>query len=173
MWWFIDVPPCVSRVGAPGALSPDTQSISTKMKTKTAKGVQHASVKCLALVMAFSISASPAIAQFAASLIFRSGDAQVFANPGDVSAEAVLLSSGTIGVTLQLDGLLRYQFEQLTGAHLGDPLAVILCGQTLINPVVTDRISTGQVSLPAPSLDMAERIADVISGRKTCEHLDP
>ncbi|NNE86520.1 MAG: hypothetical protein HKN27_00460 [Silicimonas sp.] len=115
----------------------------------------------------------PAHAQFASSLIFRAGDDQVFANPGDVQAEAVLLADGGIGVTLQLEGLLRYQFEQLTGAHLGNPLAVILCGRTLINPVVTERISTGQVSLPAPSLDAADRIADVISGRAGCARLDP
>lgn len=144
------------------------------MKTNTrARERKPASLKRLVLVMAFSISASPAVPQFAASLIFRSGDAQVVANPGDVSAEAVLLSSDTVGVTLKLDGLLRYQFEQLTGAHLGDPLAVILCGRTLVNPVVTGRISSGLVSLPAPSLDMAERIADVITGHKTCAHLDP
>ena len=56
-------------------------------------------------------------------------------------------------------------FADLTGQAVGQPMAVTLCGRTLTQPVVRDRIDSGRMAWPtAPASMTSDRTGDAHHG---------
>ena len=73
------------------------------------------------------------------------------------------------GVTIALTDDAATSLAQFTERHVGEKAAVVVCGETVIEPVIRERISGGLIYIGTSTPEDAETLADRLWLAEGCE----
>lgn len=91
-------------------------------------------------------------------------DAAMLAFAGDVvKAEPSLDLSNQPALNIRLDPRFDKQMAELTSAHIGDVVAILICGELKSEPVILTEILTANVVVSGLTEDEAKRMATMLA----------